>query len=33
VTFAIVYFVGPKLPTQQNPNAKIALIGSRFSPA
>jgi NADH-quinone oxidoreductase subunit H len=33
VSFAIVYFVGPKLPTQPNPNAKIALIGSRYCPA
>ncbi len=33
ICFAIVYFVGPKLPTNANPNAKIALIGSRYSPA
>jgi NADH-quinone oxidoreductase subunit H len=29
----IVWFVGPKLPRSANPNAKIGLIGSRFSPA
>jgi NADH-quinone oxidoreductase subunit H len=29
----IVWFVGPRLPRSANPNAKIGLIGSRFSPA
>lgn len=29
---AIVYFVGPRLPKQKDPNAKVALIGSRFCP-
>ncbi|MFO0961662.1 MAG: NADH-quinone oxidoreductase subunit NuoH [Phycisphaerales bacterium] len=33
ICFAIVYFVGPKLPTNANPNARIALIGSRYMPA
>jgi NADH-quinone oxidoreductase subunit H len=31
--FAVMYFVGPNLPTNASPNAKIALIGSRYSPA
>lgn len=30
---AIVWFVGPRLPRSASPNAKIGLIGSRFSPA
>ena len=29
----IVWFVGPRLPRSASPNAKIGLIGSRFSPA
>ena len=29
----IVWFVGPKLPRSASPNAKVGLIGSRFSPA
>ena len=29
----IVWFVGPRLPRSARPNAKIGLIGSRFSPA
>ena len=29
----IVWFVGPRLPKGASPNAKIALLGSRFSPA
>jgi NADH-quinone oxidoreductase subunit H len=28
----VVYVVGPRLPRQRNPNAKVALIGSRYSP-
>ena len=30
---AIVWVVGPKLPRSASPNAKIGLLGSRFSPA
>jgi NADH-quinone oxidoreductase subunit H len=29
----IVWFVGPRLPRSASPNAKVGLIGSRFSPA
>ncbi len=29
---AVVYFVGPRLPQQKNPNARVPLIGSRYSP-
>ncbi len=29
---AIVYFVGPMLPKQVNPNHRIGMLGSRFSP-
>jgi hypothetical protein len=28
-----VWFVGPRLPRSASPNAKVGLIGSRFSPA
>jgi NADH-quinone oxidoreductase subunit H len=30
---AVVWVVGPRLPRSANPNAKIGLLGSRFSPA
>lgn len=29
----IVWFVGPRLPKSASPNAKIGMLGSRFSPA
>jgi NADH-quinone oxidoreductase subunit H len=29
----VVWFVGPRLPRSASPNAKVGLIGSRFSPA
>ena len=32
VPLAIIWLVGPLLPRQANPNHKIPLIGSRFSP-
>jgi NADH-quinone oxidoreductase subunit H len=30
---AVIWFVGPRLPKGASPNAKIAMLGSRFSPA
>jgi len=30
---SIIWFVGPRLPKSASPNAKIGMIGSRFSPA
>jgi NADH-quinone oxidoreductase subunit H len=30
--FAIVYFVGPRLPQQKDPNHRVPLIGSRYCP-
>ncbi|MBM3369088.1 MAG: NADH-quinone oxidoreductase subunit NuoH, partial [Betaproteobacteria bacterium] len=30
---AVIWFVGPRLPRGASPNAKIAMLGSRFSPA
>jgi energy-coupling factor transporter transmembrane protein EcfT len=30
---AVVWFVGPRLPRSANPNARIGILGSRFSPA
>jgi NADH-quinone oxidoreductase subunit H len=32
IALAIIWFVGPLLPRQPNPNHKVPLIGSRFSP-
>ena len=32
ITVAIIWFLGPLLPRQANPNHRIGLIGSRFSP-
>jgi NADH-quinone oxidoreductase subunit H len=29
---AVMYLVGPMLPRQKNPNHRIGMIGSRFSP-
>ena len=30
---SVIWFVGPRLPKSASPNAKIGMIGSRFSPA
>ena len=30
---AVIWFVGPRLPRSASPNARVGMIGSRFSPA